>query len=94
MLCLDTAPRNMWRVWKLIPVNVENTVSPSQLFSDRLGSCPPPTYDGHTGGPGPSTRARHAEFEDDEFGTVVNEVTVVTTASTVTTRKRYRVEDA
>ena len=35
---------------------------------------------------------QHAESEHDEFGTIVNEVTVVTT--TVTTRKRYRVEDA
>ena len=40
--------------------------------------------------------ARHVESEKDGFGTIVNEVTVVTTnsTSTVTTRKRYRVEDA
>ena len=41
-----------------------------------------------------STHAQRAESESEEFGTIVNEVTVVTTTSTVTTRKRYRVEDA
>jgi len=84
----------MWRVWKLIPVNVENAVPPSQLLPDKLGLGSPPTYDGRTTEPESSTRARHAESESDEFGTVVNEVIVVTTTSTVTTRKRYRVEDA
>ena len=49
-----------------------------------------PSYEG-VGGQS-STRAQNMEFERDELGTVVNEVTVVTT--TATTRKRYRVEDA
>ena len=84
----------MWRVWKLIPVNVENTVSPSQLLPDRLGSIPPPTYEGHMTEPDSPTHVRRVESEHEEFGTIVNEVTVVTTTSTVTTRKRYRVEDA
>ena len=52
----------------------------------------PPSYDGDAGQS--SIRAQHTESEHDEFGTVVNEVTVVTTTSTVTTRKRYRVEGA
>jgi hypothetical protein len=47
-----------------------------------------PSYDGDVGQS--STRAQQTESEHDEFGTVVNEVTVVT----VTTRKKYRVEDA
>jgi hypothetical protein len=64
-------------------VEVERVLTPS-------GSLPP--YDGDAGQS--STRAQHTESEYDEFGTVVNEVTVVTTTSTVTTRKRYRVEDA
>ena len=82
-----------WQTWRLISVKVEGTItpSPSELFG--LGSLPP--YDGDAAGQS-STHARHAESEHDEFGTIVNEVTIVTThsTSTVTTRKRYRVEDA
>ena len=37
-------------------------------------------------------RTQRAESEHEEYGTVVTDVTVVT--STVTTRKKYRVEDA
>ena len=58
---------------------------------EMLGPGPLPPYDGRA--VGQPTHAQHAEFERDEFGTIVNEVTVVTTNSTVTTRKRYRVED-
>jgi len=82
-------PRQMW---KLIPVKVESTFTPSPLFSEVPGSGSPPLYDGGSAGQS-STRAQHVESEQDEFGTIVNEVTVVTTNSTVTTRKRYRVED-
>ena len=59
--------------------------------SKALGSGSPPLYDGGAAGQS-STHAQHAESEYDELGTIVNEVTVVTT--TVTTRRRYRVEDA
>jgi hypothetical protein len=72
-------------------VNVEGAVTPSQSLSETLGSDSLPSYDRSTIGQS-STRTQHTEAEDDELGTVVNEVTVVTT--TVTTRKRYRVEDA
>ena len=43
-----------------------------------------------------STHTQHTELESEEFGTIVKEVTVVTTTSTntVTTQKRYRIEDA
>lgn len=75
-------------------MKVENTPSPSQLLSERLGSGSPPTYDGHATEPESSTRTQHVESDHEEFGTIVNEVTVVTTTSTVTTRKRYRVEGA
>ena len=51
---------------------------------------PLPLYERDAGQP--SNRTQHTELECDELGTVVNEVTVVTT--TVTTRKKYRVEDA
>ena len=82
-------------MWKLIPAKVESTVTPPLSSSENLGSSPLPSYDGDAAGQ-PSTRVQHAEFEQDEFGTIVNEVTVVTTnsTSTVTTRKRYRVGDA
>ena len=79
------------RIWKLLPVNVEGAVTPSQSLSETLGSDSLPSYDRSTIGQS-STHTQHTEAEDDELGTVVNEVTVVTT--TVTTRKRYRVEDA
>ena len=83
----DSTERLPRRIWKLIPVKIESTFIPSPPFSENLGSGPLPSYDGD-GTRQPSARARHAEFEQDEFGTIVNEVTVVTT------RKRYRVEDA
>ena len=67
-----------WWIWRLIPVRVEDVL---------------PSYDGDGTGQS-STHAQHTESERDEFGTIVNEVTVVNTTSTVTTRKRYRVEDA
>jgi hypothetical protein len=60
------------QIWKFIPVP---------------GSGPPPSYDGDVTGE-PSTRTQqHAESERDDFGTIVTEVTIVTT------RKKYRVED-
>ena len=87
----DESLRITWRIWKLIPVKVKGVFAPAELLSERLGSDPLPSYGGDTNGQ-PSTRAEHVESEYDEFGTIVNEVTVTTT--TVTTRKRYRVEDA
>ena len=89
ILCDDTG-RPAWRVWKLIPVRVEGTDPASQSSCDT-----PPSYDGRaTGSEPPPTRVQNIGTERDEFGTIVNEVTTVTTTSTVTTRKRYRVEDA
>ena len=58
-----------WRMWKLIPVDVESapreTVDPDD----------PPSYDVTW------------EYEGDEFGTVVTEVT------TITSRTKYRLWD-
>ena len=65
---------------------------PSKLPTDAVGSGSLPSYDGETGQS--STRAQHTESEHDEFGTVVTEVTTVATNTLVTTRKKYRVEDA
>ena len=49
----------------------------------------PPAYEGDGIGQ-PPNRTQRAEAEYDDVGTVVTEVTTVTT----TTRKRYRVEGA
>ena len=89
---MDTKPVS-WRIWKFIPVKVEDAPAPSESLTETLDSGSLPPYGGDVAGQS-STRAQYAESEYDEFGTVVNEVTVVTTTSTVTTRKRYRVEDA
>jgi len=78
------------RIWKLIPVKVEDTFAPPQMSSETPSPAFPPSYNGDVPGQS-STYAQHTESEYGEFGTVVNEVTVVT--STVTTRKRYKVED-
>ena len=80
-----------WRIWKLVPVNVEGAFAPSTSSFETVGSSCLPSYDGDATGQ-PSTHNRHMESSSDEFGTIVNEVTILTT--TVTTRKKYRVEDA
>ena len=82
----DEPPRKAWRIWKLIPMKVEGSFARSQLSAETLGSGSLPSYDGETSQS--SARAEQVQSERDEFGTVVTEVTVVTT------RKRYRVEDA
>jgi len=69
-------------MWKLIPVKVEPH-SPNETGEHGF----PPSYEGDETGQ-PSTRTQRAESERDDFGTIVTEV------STVTTRRRYRVEDA
>ena len=70
----------------MLPVKVEGGFVPSRSSSETLGLGPLPSYDGDTWQS--SARAQHTESERDELGTLVTEVTVVTT------RKRYRVEDA
>ena len=73
-------------------MRVEGAPAPPLPPPEMLGPGPLPPYDGRAVGQHPA-HAQRAEFERDEFGTIVNEVTVVTTTSTITTRKRYRVED-
>ena len=75
------------RIWKLIPVKVDSSFVPSSPLSENLGSGSLPSYDGDATGQS-STRARHVEFEQGELGTIVDEVTIVTT------HKRYRAGDA
>ncbi|KAF9649752.1 hypothetical protein BDM02DRAFT_1746022 [Thelephora ganbajun] len=78
-----------WQMWRLIPLNskTEGIFAPSQLPSETLGSGPLPSYDRDVTGQSASTHAQHMGSERDDFGTVVTEVTIVTT------RKRYRVKD-
>ena len=78
---------NSWFIWKLIPVKVEGLFTASQPSPETHGSGSPPSYSGDATGQS-STRAQHVESERDDFGTIMTEVT------TITTRKRYRVEDA
>ena len=70
-------------------MKVEDESTPSCPPSEAPGSSSLPQYDEEGAGQS-STHAQHAEFERDEFGTIVTEVTT----TLVTTRKRYRVEDA
>jgi len=73
-------------------VKVEDVGTHSRQSSEIPCSIPlPPSYDGD-GTRQTSARAQHLESEDDDFGTIVTEVTTNTTV--ITTRKKYRVEDA
>ena len=80
---LDSS-RHLNRVWKLIPVKLEGA-SPRQS-PETLGSGSPPSYDGARPGQS-SARTQVVESEHDDFGTIVTEVT------TITTRRRYRADD-
>ena len=71
-------------------MKTEGACAPPRLPLEIPAPAPLPLYERDAGQP--SNRTQHTELECDELGTVVNEVTVVTT--TVTTRKKYRVEDA
>jgi len=68
-------------------VKTEGASAPPRLPLETPEPGPLPLYERDAGQP--SNRTQHTELECDELGTVVNEVTVVTT----TTRRRYRVED-
>jgi len=72
---------NAQQVWRLIPAEAEDVGLPPKSWSETFGLGLPP-YDMNE--PGQSSSQR-VEPEDD-FGTVVTEVTIVTT------RKRYRVD--
>lgn len=77
-----------WRIWKLIPAKAEDAPAHSQsstLEAHGSGSLPP--YHLDAAGQCPA-RTQRSESEHDDFGTIVTEVTT----TTITTRKRYRVE--
>jgi hypothetical protein len=82
----DRLPR---RIWKLIPVKTEGATAPSQSPLETFGSGFPPSYSGDGIGQS-SANSQVTGSERDDFGTIVTEVTTVTT----TTHKRYRVDDA
>ena len=77
-------------MWRLVPERGVGAFMP-QRSSTSVETQEPGSLPSYEAGPGQSsTRSQRAESERDEFGTIVDEVTVVTT----TTRRRYRVEDA
>ena len=77
-------------MWKLVPERGVGAFIPQRSLTS-VKTLEPGSLPSYEAGPGrSSTCAQHAESERDEFSTIVDEVTVVTT----TTRRRYRVEDA
>jgi len=85
---MDNSRFQACRVWELIPVEVDGfTPQPSSsTVPPRVsGSLPP--YDGNTRNGSCTCSHITTEAGDDGYGTTVIEVT------TVTTRKKYRVED-
>ena len=70
-------------------MEVEGGFTPSGSSSETPSSGSPPSYHGDATGES-SAHNQHTESERDDFGTIVTEVTT----TTVTTRKRYRVEDS
>jgi len=73
------------QVWRLIPTEVESVDTPLPQSSPETFGLGLPPYD--TNEPGQSSsHSQHVGSERDDFGTVVTEVTVVTT------RKKYRVD--
>jgi len=71
-------------MWKLIPVRAEPR-PPNETMGEEF----PPLYEGDPIGQPPAP-AQRAEYERDDLGTIVTEITTVTTS----TRRRYRIEDA
>ena len=92
---VDDTGSAAWHIWKLVPVKTHDMFRSSQSPSEAVGSGSLPPYIEDTTGQS-STSTQRVGSEHDGFGTIVNEVTVVTTVtnSTITTHKRYRVEDA
>ena len=62
-----------WQNWKLIPVEVAGVSAQSQPLAEA-------SYNGDPYGQS-STHAQHVESKHDGFGTIVNEVTIVTTTN-------------
>ena len=85
---MDNGRFEACRIWELIPVKVNNSdPRPSSSSAPPRDSSPLPSYEGNTGTNCCTCFHHRTEPSDDGFGTTVIEVT------TVTTRKKYRVED-
>ena len=84
---MDDSRPEPCRIWKLVPVRVENfgRQSPSSFMPTRDSSVPP--HEEKAGNYRCTCSHLTTELGDDGFGTTVTEVT------TVTTRRRYRLED-
>ena len=84
---VDNSKIQPWRVWELILVRIDNSTTPSSPSVIPRNLAPLPPYEGNTGNR--SCACSHTVMEpgDEGFGTTVIEVT------TVTTRKKYRLED-
>lgn len=72
-------------MWQLIAVEREPGLAQPSPETSEPGF--PPSYHGDGAEQQASARAQTTESERNDFGTIVTEVT------TVTTRRRYRVED-
>lgn len=81
-----------WQTWILKPEKAAGTFIPSHFSLGTPGVGTPPPNDGDAARF--PTQTQHSEYERDYFGTIVTEVNTVINTNTVTTRKRYRVEDA
>jgi hypothetical protein len=87
---MDNGRPEPCRIWELIPVKVDSFNSrPSSSKSRMDSSSAVPPYEEHAASGEHSCTCSHAATEpsDDGYGTTVIEIT------TVTTRKKYRVED-
>ncbi|KAF9649758.1 hypothetical protein BDM02DRAFT_3128122 [Thelephora ganbajun] len=75
------------RIWELIPVNVDNLPAQPPSSGSRMDSNSVPPYEESPGNHCCTCSHVTTEPGDGDFGTTVIEVT------TVTTRKKYRLED-
>lgn len=76
------------RIWELVPVKVENVASQSSSSSmPQRDYSPVPSYEENAGNRCCTCSHLTTEPGDDGFGTTVIEVT------TVTTRRKYQLED-
>ena len=85
---MDNGKLEPCRIWELVPVNVDNFApqpSSTSVHPRDSGSAPP--YEANMGNRCCTCSHLTTEADDDGFGTTVIEVT------TVTTRKKYRVDD-
>jgi len=86
---MDNGKLEPCRIWELIPVKVDAFIpQPSSSSAYPRDSSSAPPYGANTGNRCCTCSHLTTEADDDGFGTTVVEVT------TVTTRKKYWVEDS